>query len=139
MTDHKFTDEEVIKGLECCSDTKDLMMCQSCPYESKGCNIHLLRDALSLINRLKVEKKSFSEENKILRMYYGLKTDEQVKGIIPETLTMEGQIRAEAIKEFAERLYDNIKYIPDEDLDIEYEINNLVKEMTEENNESKST
>jgi hypothetical protein len=55
MTDHKFTDDDVIKGLECCSNTKDLMMCQSCPYEIRGCNIHLLRDALDLINRQKAE------------------------------------------------------------------------------------
>jgi hypothetical protein len=86
-----------------------------------------MKQSLALINRLKVEKKTFSEENELLRMFYGFKTDEQVKGIIPEALTMRGQIRSEAIKEFAERLKPKLSYY-----DWIY-VDTLVKEMTEEN------
>ena len=126
MTDHKFADEEIVELLRAYVERK----CDKCNVRDLGicCDsyfITAISQGADLITRLKVEKKSFSEENKILRMYYGLKTDEQVKGIIPETLTMEGQIRAEAIKEFAERLKPKLSYYD------EVYVDNLVKEMTE--------
>ena len=58
MTDHKFTDEEVIKALECCVQGDSCLGC--CPYDDGDydcahCTSKLARDALNLINRQKAE------------------------------------------------------------------------------------
>ena len=59
MTEHKFTDEEIIKALECCSSAE----CEKCEYVPQGdcyqgslaCNDDLMRSALDLIKRQKAE------------------------------------------------------------------------------------
>jgi hypothetical protein len=49
MTERKFTDEEVIKALECCTTSAD---CEECPYYAHPvCNVARSKDALDLINR----------------------------------------------------------------------------------------
>ena len=62
MTDHKFTDEEVIKALECCVKSESVSACMSgCPlYEADYCPCidsanALTEYALDLINRQKAE------------------------------------------------------------------------------------
>ena len=133
MTDHKFTDDEVIKALECCK--QPIPMCHSCPIgEGDMCFDFMKEKAISIINRQKAEIERLKKigDDKTSEV---LRHDASIRELHKQLETA----KAEAIKEFAERLYDNIKYIPDEDLDIEYEINNLVKEMTEENNESQNT
>lgn len=52
MTDHKFTDDEIIKALECCSSNNN-SNCKECPYDDMGCEFE--RDALALINRQKAK------------------------------------------------------------------------------------
>lgn len=55
MSNHKFTDDEIIKALECCLE--DVANCNNCPYE-RYCDMHennMLRDTLALINRQKAE------------------------------------------------------------------------------------
>lgn len=90
MTEHKYTDEDVIKGLEC---HKDYWAdnCFECPYQSmlsflnNNCVNQLSKDALDLINRQREEIE-----------------------VIKETTA---EIRYEAIKEFAESIktyYDHI-------------------------------
>ena len=127
MTDHKFTDEEVIKALECC----DKGECHICPYDDHNkigglnikvfddkCKSHIVRDALDLINRQKAE------------------IEEQDQAIT-KALKRIGEIRAEAYKEFAERLkqtaytHSTITGYQYPVVDVS-EIDNLVKEMTEE-------
>ena len=59
MTEHKFTDEEVIKALECCY-TNDSNDCYKCPYTAEStaemfCDKKLAKDALDLIKRQKEE------------------------------------------------------------------------------------
>ena len=111
MTEHKFTDEEIKKALECC--THSCAACKECPYtDEKWCVHELTKDALDLINRQQAEIERLKDHNKQLR--YDRK-----------------KITNEAIKEFAERLKDAVKYNPDEYLGIQYEIDVLVKEMTE--------
>jgi hypothetical protein len=61
-------------------------------------------DVISLINRLDTKIDCLKEENYFLRIFYGLKDDEKLAGIIHETFTTKRQIEAEAIKGFAERL-----------------------------------
>ena len=52
MTDKKFTQEQIIKALECC--TKDTKDCYDCPLQNKwSCDKVLSKNVLDLINRLK--------------------------------------------------------------------------------------
>lgn len=53
MTEHKFTDEEVIKALECCKTGA----CLVCPYQIVYaiCRDVMCGDTLELINRQRVE------------------------------------------------------------------------------------
>ena len=85
MTEHKFTDEDVIRALDICGD--ELLTCDGCPYldEFTICNNLMARDALNLINRQREELE-----------------------VIKETTA---EIRYEAIKEFADSIktyYDHI-------------------------------
>lgn len=134
MMERKFTDDEIVKALECCS--KDSMLsCRNCPYE-ESCNMgrsDIQKDALDLINRQKAEIEILKEAYAIYEETTGLKW-----------------VRAEAIKEFADRLnkeaenvvidregdfvatndkiYDTVSDWCKETSD------NLLKEMTGENN-----
>ena len=49
------TDNEIIKALECCSDSN----CHECPIE--GCTDDIFRNALDLINRQKARIKELEE------------------------------------------------------------------------------
>lgn len=65
MTDKKFTDDEITKGLECCI-TFD---CRNCPLGSK-CNssppsLLPFKCAIDLINRQKAEVEQLEQENKV--------------------------------------------------------------------------
>lgn len=59
MTERKFTDEDVIKALECCTSAE----CDKCKWEPRGdcyrgsveCNDDLMRYALDLVNRQRAE------------------------------------------------------------------------------------
>lgn len=58
MTEHKFTDEEVIKALELCFTQKGTTVtCAKCPYHPFGkmCKVMRDKDALDLINRQKAD------------------------------------------------------------------------------------
>lgn len=71
MTDKKFTDEEIVKALECCLKAKNDAECRKfgCParlengrcfyeeefFSEEECLKQMLEDALSLINRQKAE------------------------------------------------------------------------------------
>ena len=68
MTEHKYTDDEIVKALECCR-TIDGNDCSTCPYNGKryeigfsGCPNHLVNDALDLINRQKAEVAYWQDE-----------------------------------------------------------------------------
>ena len=104
------TDNEIIKALECCGilDTQ----CTSCPYYEKICCVDA--DALDLINRQKAE---------IEALQFSV---QQLSGFLSSA-------KAEAIKEFAERVKNECE---SGWLEIEESVfDNLVKEMTEGNDE----
>ena len=106
------TDNEIIKALECCIHD-DYDYCKECPYlKNKPCHEGLIQDAFDLINRQKAEIERLERHTE---MYH--------------------EVRAEAVKEFAELLKEHIRdyhpyyYVIDEEV-----VDNLVEEMVGENN-----
>lgn len=123
MTDKKFTDDEIVKALELHSN-KDVACLDKCPYaERHFCGSSMARDALALINRQKAELED-------LREIVFMDRSEAIKNL-----------KAEAIKEFAQRLKK--KMYPYNGVDkkkyainayaVEQAIECIAKEMTEEN------
>lgn len=67
MTERKFTDEEIIKALECCSNSNTTeYYCDGCPYETI-----LSIDILNLINRQRAEIDDLTRDT-IPKLKYGL-------------------------------------------------------------------
>lgn len=135
MTERKFTDEEVIKALDTVSYGGH--SCVKCKFKIsngddrcglKGCNI--CRLALDLINRQKTEIERLETENKILSENADTAFQEglnEAQDLYAEQI--KNEIRAEAIKEFADKLKKKIFPFPFAKIS---EIDNLVKEMTED-------
>lgn len=135
------TDEQIIKALGCCG----MRDCGKCPYAgfTKECsNLSIL--ALDLINRRKAEIERLKRKNTILSK----NADTAFQDGLDENRDLfkkevEPEIRNEAIKEFAERLKQNITesvalywdegtggyYLAEDVID---DIDNLVQEMMEE-------
>lgn len=117
------TDNEIIKALECCRDNDNNLNMEKCfevcPYDSE-CAGKFMQDVLSLINRQKEEIE-------------GLKNrDLQVE--VSEKL--EREIKAEAVKEFTDRLKERASkgfWETDAYIGVE-QIEELVKEMVGKNN-----
>ena len=108
MTEHKYTDEEVIKALEHCVHAgRGGYKCREC-VNVTGCKPWLLREALDLINRQKAE--------------------------IAFWMDAAANAKKEAVKEFAERLKHIIGFddlVPTDCVMLFPYIDNLVKEFTE--------
>ena len=130
MTDHKFTDDEIIRAAQCCFLEK---RCEGCPLDRGVGNASCIKDlhsaVLDLFKRQKVEieamkianEKMYSankeQEAAIERLNKCIKTEDEVREIMKsQMLPMVREItvaqidrakeigRIEAIKEFAERL-----------------------------------
>ena len=85
------TDSEIVKALECC--IKGNCITKNCPLEgtediSSRCEAKLMRSALDLINRLQTENE---EKQKVIDNFKDIGK-------------LYSEIKAEAYKEFAERL-----------------------------------
>ena len=119
--DVEMTDNEIIKALECCAEIGE-NDCQNCPYfNDVSCrcrNYENLKDALDLINRQKAE---IEEWKKILESRHRV-----IDSLEDSIIGLPDQIRAEAVKKFAERLHDLIHFDWNK---IHKQIDNLVKEM----------
>lgn len=136
MTDKKFIDDEkIIKALECCISSTADEACVGCPFnKQKLCDKDqwaLERYALDLINRQNEEIEQWQEEANSWQTRFCEEIDNRE------------EIKAEAYKEFAERIKLSIKANIVETLcnDIkgaykaEYildDIDNLLKEMVGE-------
>ena len=138
----KFTDEQIIKALECCiaQENFEEISCEICPYERVcDCKEIVLQNALDLINRQKAEIENLKqiideEDREILKLQKRIVFWREDLNYQPE------KIKSEAIKEFAEKVKEEIRFD-----DCEYDcadcnygcrktmlaIDNLVKEMTE--------
>lgn len=128
MNEHKFTADDVIKAYELCFTPKGTThTCAKCPFHEFRalCKVERDRAALTLINRQKAEIES-------LKKIGDYKTSEVLRhdAAIRELHKQLETAKAEAIKEFAERLKPKLSYY-----DWIY-VDNLVKEMTEAENES---
>ena len=127
------TDKEILKALECCSrqgcSNEQTADCPLKPYED--CSTRLAVDALKFINHLQAEIERLTDRNKRL--------GEGVGWLLNNENGIE-LIRAEAIKEFAEKLkeyvfesdYGGANY---EEVVAMEDVNNLVAEMVGEHNE----
>ncbi len=129
------TDNEIIKALECCF-TDNFGDCEECPLKCKrddifSCMRTKQEATLDLINRQKAEIERLKAEKQSIKYCY-----EQAKSY-NDTLAESCEknckkfnmtTRAEAIKEFAERVKEQTFHYYD------YDIDNLVKEITEQKN-----
>lgn len=139
MSDKKLTDEEIIKTLERCSKGDGCFGCAKAYAHSANCIRILETECLDLINRQKSEIERLKECPKCVYEYDGEVTEYCVQGPCSNFKTVE-QIKAEAYKEFAERIKMSIKANVVETLcndvkgvyNAEYvldDIDNLLKEM----------
>lgn len=131
------TDNEIIKALECCLKTGH---CTGCPFRSKcDKDEDLFNYALDLINR---QQETIKTLRKCVEQHHIIRKD----GKSPLSLLTE-EIKAKAIKEFAERLKEICKkrqYVITEKTNFgvinkqylqvvdKNDIDNLVKEMVGE-------
>ena len=113
------TDEKIIKAIKACVEIKD---CSQCPYYKMdtSCFSKLFNEILVFINSQKVEIEKLKEKNESLDTLVLSYGDYVTKA------------RAEAIKEFAERLKPMYKILCVDEGDWCYELDNLVKEMVGE-------
>lgn len=131
------TDNEIIKSMQCVIGNE--MLCSECTYQKvlpfPSCRMRCAKNALDLINRQKEENES-------------LKVDLAKCSIRLDNLYKTAdEIKSEAIKEFAERLKDEMRLEDDcryDCMNCLYEckgyvplIDNLVKEMTKSPNKIK--
>lgn len=128
------TDEQIIKALECCA-TDDGDDCSQCPYGnivyksgSGGCVNRCRKDALDLINRQKAENEKLRQ-----RIAYLEKSIDYSRKEYNQLLQKLQQAKSEAIKEFAEQLIRTADGDDEYGTVFVFNINDLVKEMTEEN------
>ena len=151
------TDNDIIKALECCTDySYESLLCRECPYFEYGfnrrCRDELSEDSLALITRQKAKIEALEMDNAQLQSdninanmnREHLQAEiERLKGwdrwIVSEShAPIIKKARAEAIKEFAERLkaeshYMDVSFLEGmekwEDVVFASAIDNLVKEM----------
>lgn len=119
MTDNKYTDEEIIKALEYCN--ADRNKCDKCVFqrecESNPFYSAVAEHALDLINRQKAEIERLKECPKCVYEYDGEVMEYCAQGPCSNFKTVE-QIKAEAYKEFAEKIKQEIKEAYDSNIEV---------------------
>lgn len=151
MTDEKYTDEEIVRALECCANNeKDntCKYCRECPAsywelddEECDCMHSMYTRSISIINRQKAEiawlRNTITGYEKMAEESHEYnKTISKLLDDIARMITVHDQkVRAEAIEEFVERLKGHIVQtccVVTDDVDSIYkEINKIAKELTE--------
>ena len=134
MTDKKFTDEEITKALQCCSEP--CAECDECPLYCIGANcssFELQRYALDLINRQKAEIEKLKSKNEILSR----NADNAFQEGLNECRELfEPEIKSEAYKELVEKLENEINcrttLSREQDKNVIHIMHNLLKEMVGE-------
>lgn len=159
MTDKKFTDEEIIEALDLCTQQNGSIPCYDCPcwnddeQECKGIDyiatLNLIKRqkaeienakakikiCAEVIERQDAEIKRVKECPKCVYEYDCEITEYCVQGPCSDFKTVE-QIKAEAYKEFAERIREccnsNDDLLADAWLSVTTDINCVLKEMVGE-------
>jgi predicted RNase H-like nuclease (RuvC/YqgF family) len=155
------TDNEIVKSLEICTGKRLLEDCPECPnYESESrCKVRLSEVALDLINRqkaelqkVKAELKETTEKFNCQQYVYTDLSDiireknAEIEKLQSDNSSMQStlakmsmgveQAKAEAIKEFAERLKEKQQTFISDEYAYKFiyliEIDKLVKEMVGE-------
>ena len=95
-------EKEIIQALECCSKDD----CDNCPNTFGNCYANLAGEALDLINRHKAEIDRMKMENEKAKGYIANLFDKYEKTKIAKDSLENTKytVRAEAIKEFADKL-----------------------------------
>ena len=149
-------DNDIIKAIEHCLSRAECYDCPGNPHIGNYgyCTDNLLRNALDLINRQKAEIERLKAENKTAQTerdqwyaeYHSVKFDlkqskmyeNSAHKLAEDYIAKFRTARAEAIKEFAERLKNKSDYCYLGNIDslayriLEKDLNALVKGMTEE-------
>ena len=150
--ERKFTDNEIVKALECCRE-KDCCDCPMSEYPQTICEWDAFDIAIDLINRQKAENSNLTSDlNSLQNDLTSAKAEiERLNGIRAKLSKENDALKeekdnliktykecmTEAIKEFAERLEHELKRNKDDGFGyVVYlcDIRNLAKEMTGENN-----
>lgn len=101
------TDKEIIKALECCTYNITQEKCAECPLYGGHCTTELARYTLDLINRQKAEVERFqAEADQIAEDYSNLVIEKDE--LFDEAEKLIKKAKAEAVKEFADRLHDEV-------------------------------
>lgn len=140
-------DNEIIKALECCASSSQVSACDGCPYnrESLICEMLKSRDALDLINRQKAEIERLEKQIKelLISEVCELHIPMEIAFRVRKGHPVFKEIKSEVVKEFAEKLkekkcsYSETEHTFDFDGVTVEDIDDLVKEMTEEHYETK--
>lgn len=104
----------------------------------------IVKKAEKTINCQKAEIESLKEENNVLRRYIGIQSEEQLSQIIADTSLVTENIKAEAVKEYKEKLICEIVNRPAKNnpdgvfynngrVDRQNEIIDIIKELAGEN------
>ena len=109
MTDNKYTDEDIIKALECCADSKNYQ-CNKCPLYADCEKASIAENALDLINRQKAEIERLKECPKCVYEYDGEVMEYCVQSPCSNFKTVE-QVKAEACKNFSQKLIKSSRLI----------------------------
>ena len=122
------TDEQVIKGLECCTGGSTSEGCHGCPYFKKGlwCIKHLIRDVLANFKRQKSENERLSVENERFKHKISI-----LQKLLDKAEERIANARADAVMEFSERV---LALFPCDKKHTEISratIEQIVREMTE--------
>lgn len=142
MTEHKYTDDEVIRACECCASSE--LSCTDCPAD--GTPLCHMSDKLLLeiVQRQRAEIDDLKRDT-VPKLQWSLqRANEMGRDLEVELKAMRGaansykmhyeNAKAEAVKEFAERVKESLDdfFHTDEDatLDTADMIDDLVKEMT---------
>ena len=132
MTEHKFTDEEVIKALEVCVQNDS---CKECPINPNHgnygyCTNLALTYALDLIKRQKAEIERL--DTIVNPKEHGVSFFMMINEAKERTKAHNRQLKAEAVKEFADRLKERLIVGGIYPAFVKNSIEKLLKEMTEE-------
>ena len=134
-------DEEIIKALECCIEDED---CSHCPSikEMPYCSNDIMVGAINLIKRQQVEIERLNSDNDEKFNQWNMLTEKTKQHYADLYNEAKDILKAEAVKEFAERLKNKIKtecnpygkptFDYDTSIAIVRYIDNLVKEMVGE-------